>query len=109
MAEIRRSPVEVGNLSHYSQGLMTIPGGETSPDFERTTNSSTCLEAGSQKEGLHQPQWFIFRGWDHPKWLWKKICVDPFHGKSYLYIILYAGKYNMKIVFFVALAVPKIR
>ena len=27
MAEIRRSPVEVGSLSHYLQGFSTIPGG----------------------------------------------------------------------------------
>ncbi len=27
MAEIRRSPVEVGSLSHYLQGFCTIPGG----------------------------------------------------------------------------------
>ena len=27
MAEIRRSPVEVGSLSHYFQGLQNIPGG----------------------------------------------------------------------------------
>ena len=27
MAEIRRSPVEVGRLSHYLQGFSTIPGG----------------------------------------------------------------------------------
>ena len=26
MAEIRRSPVEVGSLSHYLQGFSTIPG-----------------------------------------------------------------------------------
>ena len=27
MAEIRRSPVEVGSLSHHLQGFSTIPGG----------------------------------------------------------------------------------
>ena len=27
MEEIRRSPVEVGSLSHYLQGFSTIPGG----------------------------------------------------------------------------------
>ena len=27
MAEIRRSPVEAGSLSHYLQGFSTIPGG----------------------------------------------------------------------------------
>ena len=27
MEEIRRSPVEVGRLSHYLQGFSTIPGG----------------------------------------------------------------------------------
>ena len=27
MAEIRLSPVEVGSLSHYLQGVSTIPGG----------------------------------------------------------------------------------
>ena len=26
-SEIRRSPVEVGGLSHYLQGFSTIPGG----------------------------------------------------------------------------------
>ena len=26
-SEIRRSPVEVGSLSHYLQGFSTIPGG----------------------------------------------------------------------------------
>ncbi len=28
MAEIQRSPVELGSLSHYLQGFSTIPGGD---------------------------------------------------------------------------------
>ena len=41
MAEIRRSPVEVGSLSHYLQGFSTIPGGD-----RRISEPSTVVRIG---------------------------------------------------------------
>ena len=48
MAEIRRSPVEVGRLSHYLQGFSTIPGGA---GFQ----PSTVPPGGSSRDLLYIP------------------------------------------------------
>ena len=42
MAEIRRSPVEVGSLSHYLWGFSTIPGGCLGFQPSTSINSISC-------------------------------------------------------------------
>ena len=43
MAEIRRSPVEVGSLSHDLQGFSTIPGGDRRISEPSTVGNSEPL------------------------------------------------------------------